>query len=241
MPTYTTLSAAGRTKVLRTLADNTTTALTTITDLAAARNVAKALTDLAFDLPATMAMCVDALTGYTLNLDDPDIEWLEEPVPAEAAQLTRALLSGYDSHPPAGTGPVPSSAAMQTNRVADTVEGEPESVRRAVRGEVADLLAGYDDVPVLGRAYDRKWGDANTFFVANTALAVLTDAELVSMCASGDAEFLLNRLPIALDDTYIGPVADNGYLSVELHPVQLRAWLALNRPHLAGTMIYFGA
>jgi len=240
MPSYTTLIAAGRTKVLRTTADNTTVALTTITDPAAARSVAKALTNLAFDLPASMVDAVDALTGRTLPLGDEDHDWLHKPAPEQAAELTRALLSGYDNPPTAAVWP-PSCPLDLTITVAKAAKGQPESVCRAVRGEVASLLSGYDDVPVLGRAYDRKWGDANTFFVANTALAVLTDEELVSMCASGDAEFLLDRLPIALDDTHIGPVADNGYLSVELHPGQLRAWLVLNRPHLGETMIYFGA
>ena len=232
MPSYTTLATSGRSKLLRTDKDHTATAITTVTDPAVANRLANALTDLAFDLPARLALDVEVTAGLQLDIYERP-EWLAEPAPVEPTQLTRRLLSCYDT--PAASGP----CSFAGRRVADVVADEPESVRRAVRDEVAYLLAGYDDVLVIARAYDHKWGDADSFFLANTALATLSDAELVAMTETGYAEFLLDRLPIPLDDTYLGPVADQGYLSVELHPAQMNAWLAHNRPHLAGTCTAF--
>ena len=235
MPTYLTFAQSGRTRLLRAAA-RSAVALTSLNDPELAARLARALDDFADDLPAGLVGDYEELTGTHID-DGEDAGWLEGPIHVGPIQLTRTLLNGYDASEPNS---YRTNTVYMLAAIAEIVREQPPSVRRAVRDEIGYLIGGYDDVPVIARAYDYKWRDADRYFLVNTALATLTADEVAELLRSGDAEYLLNRLPVPIDETEIGRVWEAGYLRVEMHPLQLRAWLAVHHPQFADWDMPYG-
>lgn len=234
MPSYTTLAVSGRTRILRVAGDDPAVAITTCDDADLAGRIRKALDSAGGDVPH-LAASVLAATGVELP-EPADWEyngadrgdWLTQPAVTEPLDVTRRALSVLDA-------PNPEHRVYVLEGIAAALTDAPESVRRAVRDEIAVLLAPYDGVPVVGYVYDYKWNECSWSLLLNGALNQLTDDELRRVLPDdfGLSLDVLDRRRDVDVPAEVDTVAESGHLSVDVHPQQLAAWLAHHRPHLA--------
>lgn len=231
MPSYITMTTAGRTRILRVTATGAVP-VTALTDPDQGAALAAALTCVGTDLPAAVAEVL-AATGVTLP--DPCVweyssdiavgDWLGEPAPTQVLDVTRRTLAALSS-------PTPPFGLLALARV---LAGLPEPVARAVRDEVGMVMADYDDVPVMAHVYDRKWNDANWSVLVTGALNRVPRKTLERVVGGNGGELLdfLETNHDAVIPAEVTAAAEQGYLRVDLHPAQLDAWLARNHPDLA--------
>lgn len=236
MPTYTTMTAAARTRVLR-LDHTGATPVTTLTDQDTAAHLADALTFVGTDLPGTVTTVLEA-TG--VGLPDPTAwewdeetqlgDWLTAPAPTDPVDATRRVLAELTN---------PTAASSPLGQLPTVLTDLPDPVVRAVHAELTAVLTGYDDVPVVAHVYDRKWHDANWQVLVTAALNRAPRDVIERVVGTGYAGDLLQDLEERGDvevPAAVTAAADQGYLRVDLHPGQLRAWLTRHHPDLVATV-----
>lgn len=230
MPTYTTLTTGPRTRVLR-LSPNGAAPVTSLPDPTQANELAQALTVAGADLPGLVTTVLHQ-TGVWLP--EPTLweyhdgvgrgDWLNEPAPTNVVDTTRRTLAAL-------AGPNP---PVCLEPLARALRQLPEPVARAVRDEVAAVLSPYDDVPVVAHVYDHKWNDASWSVLVTGALntAAREVVERVVTFHAGELlDILADQGDVEVPDA-VTAAADQGYLTVALHPAQLRAWLHRHHPDL---------
>lgn len=234
MPSYITLTIGPKTRILRLSGTEEAVTLTSLADKAVAKELAAKLTWYGEDIPW---LIYRVLTETGLELPDPAEheydaarsrdDWLTEPAPTGHVDATRRLLAAYDQ----GSDGTSRSGIQQINAM---VANQPEPVRRAIRDELATWAAPYDGIQVVGYVYDRKWNDCSWTLLLTGALNQMS-AEDLERVVTGDAGCVIDHLEdrgdVEVPDSVHG-VADNGYLELDPHPGQLRAWLTAHQPTL---------
>ena len=228
MPSYTTLTQSGRTRLLRTTRNGqqaaTSTVVTTFPGEATdAGDVATALTTALSDIPALYVEYVLEQAGTEQLRREagwPE-DWENQSAPAAPFSLRRRVLNALDTDGPGPNGLWP---LVGLRRV---LNGQPESVRRAVRDEVAAAFAPYEGVPVLVRVYDHKWDECDAVLLANAALEAMAADEL-DQVRPGDALTVVQALDAhgLADLEFAATTWDAGYLSAVVNQPQFAAWRA---------------
>lgn len=241
---YTHIAMAGRHRVLFNGPDGSRF-VTTVGTADTAKQLATALDRALDDLPNRIDSSLTALLDLdeVLDLDEgphartPDglhlgwdpHEWVRGSLPLDKVSpvgFVRRMLTWLDT--PAAAAPM-----WGFEPLADALDGQPESVTRAVRDEVAAQLAPYDGVPVCGVVYDRKWDEVRTTVCLNAGLEMLTTEQLDELTTQGRnadnvALSLLGLMENAglADFAYTESAAQQGYLEVAVHLQLLAAWRA---------------
>lgn len=228
MPSYTTLTQSGRTRLLRTTSQRgqaaTSTVVTTFPEGASsAAEVATALTAALTDIPTLYA-------GYVLEQTGADSlrreagwpeDWEDLPAPTAPFSLRRRVLNALDGDHDVPNGLWPIRALRHVLRE------QPASVRRAARDEVAAAFAAYDSVPVMLRVYDYKWDECDAVVLANAALEAMTSDELGSVRRDDALRVVqaLDELGLA-DLEFANSTWEAGYLAAAVNWEQFTAWRA---------------
>lgn len=228
MPSYTTMTQSGRTRLLRNTRHGdqaaTSTVITTFPTAAPGTSaVATALTTALSDIPSLYAEYVLEQTGaHALGREAgwPE-DWEDLPAPTTPFSLRRRVLNALDGDHdiPSGLWPV---AAVR-----DALLDQQDSVRRAVRDEIASEFAPYDGVPVMLRVYDRKWDECDAVLLANAALQAMTAAEL-ALVRFDDALPVVHALSERglADLAFADSTWEAGYLAAHVNRHQFAAWRA---------------
>lgn len=189
----------------------------------AAAEIATALTTAVSDIPSWyVAYVLDETSSDHLDpdwRDDWSADWEDLPAPTERFSLRRRALNALDAPSSLPSGLWPLEALRQL------LSTQPESVRRAIRDEVATAFAPYDSVPVLVRVYDYKYDECDSVLLANAALEALSDKDMKRVEA-GDAlpvVDVFDRLGLT-DLSFVDSTWNAGYLSAAVHRRQFAAW-----------------
>lgn len=243
---YTPLTVSGRHRVLATGTGTGTDDarfVTTVTTNDDAKAIARALTQATDDLPYMLDWSLSQLTGAECLLvldgagppaspfDGWDARaWEQAQTPTKPVALVRQVLSFLDN-PHGEHELVRHGAHLRFLPLAKALHGQPESVNRAVRDEIAAALAPYDQVPVFAVVYDRKWDDVRTSVCINAALELLSEDQIDDVGTNTNGAARLNLLGLMeahelADFSYAAQVAEAGYLEVAVHVASFNAWRA---------------
>lgn len=236
MPNYTALAHGEKFRILRNdIHGGLATGVTSVKDAESATRLAAALTTATSDLAQNLlGFILDQLDAHDLvysdwyytDKDPATEDWSALPASTRQVKVTHHVLNALDTY--RATNALPPTMWF-LHDLAQSLTGQPTSVIRAVRDEIAAVSSGYDGPQVIAAAYDRKWGDLQDTWLATAVLGTLTEAQLVALdhenLDSVDAGLLgiAEALKMA-DFSHAENVDMGGYLTVALNAAQYTAW-----------------